>query len=386
MKYLQPGSIIGIIGGGQLGRMLAMTAQRMGYRTAIWDPSPTCPASSLAETLICAPFSDHQAAEHLAKLADVITYEFEHIDLTTVQTAANHKPVYPHPDILAFSQHRVVEKSTLQKLGFPVPPFAAIDTLLDLETAIYQIGLPAVLKTATSGYDGKGQVVLRSQADLKGAYAELRPKSDRLIIESFVPFSKEVSVLCARGQDGEVVSYPIGENQHVQGILDMTLAPADVPPEIDQKARQMVESLTTKLNVVGLLVVELFLLADGSLLINETAPRPHNSGHYTLDVGYTSQFEQLIRALCGLPLGSTQLLSPAVMVNLLGDLWLTTENKPPFDQILALPGVKLHLYGKKEARAGRKMGHFTVMAPTLMKALHTAKKARALLTPSHLPT
>ncbi len=373
---LAPGAWIGILGGGQLGRMLALEARRMGYRTRVLDPDPRCPAARAADEVITGTLDDPDAAERLARRVDVIVCEFENIRVDAAVAALRIRPVYPHPSILGIAQHRIREKETLARLGFPVPAFAAVDTPDDLATGLAVTGLPAVLKTATGGYDGQGQRVLRDPEEAHAAFAALRPQSERLILERFIPFEKEVSVICARDGRGRTACYPVAENVHREGILDVTVVPARIPEPVAAAARELAEAVAAGLDLVGLLAVEMFLTAEGTLLINELAPRPHNSGHYTLDACTCSQFEQLLRVACRLPVGSTDLLAPAAMVNLLGDVWIRSGGRPDFAAALAVPGVRLHLYDKEEARPRRKMGHLCATAGDAWEALARAQASR----------
>lgn len=376
-EALAPGAWVGILGGGQLGRMVVLEARRMGYRTCVLDPDPRCPAGQVADQQVVAAYDDPEGARTLAERVAVVTYEFENVDASAVAAVEPLRPVYPSSRVLWVCQHRVREKQALAQGGFPVPAFYPVDTPADLAAGLQQVGLPAVLKTATAGYDGKGQAVVHTAAEAEAAYSRLRPQSEMLILEAFVPFTLEVSVVCARDREGRTACFPVAENIHRGGILDTSIVPARVPPAVAAAAQELAAGIAAHLGVVGLLAVEMFVLADGRILVNELAPRPHNSGHYTWEACATSQFEQLLRIVCGLPLGSTELLAPAVMVNLLGDLW--AQGDPDFPALLAEPGVALHLYGKAEARPGRKMGHFTAVGRTVEEALARAEAARRRL-------
>ena len=376
--WLQPGAWIGVIGGGQLGRMLALEARRMGYRVCVLDPDPRGPAAQVADEHIAGPYDGTDALQELAHRADVITYEFEHINADAVAAVEQLRPVYPGSALLRMTQHRVREKETLARLGFPLPAFHPVASYADVEAGIQRVGLPAVLKTATGGYDGKGQVVVGTTAEAHAAFDLLWPMSPTLVLEEYVRLGKELSVVCARNARGQVACYPPAENIHRRGVLDITLAPALVPAVVATQAHNLATRLVQELKVVGLLAVEFFLTESGRLLVNELAPRPHNSAHYTLDACVTSQFEQLVRVLCNLPLGETEPLAPSVMVNLLGDLWEDTDGAPNFARALEVPGVTLHLYGKAEPRPGRKMGHLCAVAPTLEVAHARALRARDL--------
>lgn len=374
---LQPGAWIGVLGGGQLGRIFALEARRMGYRVCVLDPDPRSPAAQVADAQVRASLDDTEAAAELARRVSVVTYEFEQVDVGAVAAAGRHRPVYPGSRLLSIAQDRIREKETLARLGFPVPAFHPVRAQEDVVAGLQVTGLPAVLKTATGGYDGKGQAVVHNAEQALAAYENLRPGAARLILEEWIDFSKELSVICARNAEGNLACYPAVENIHKRGILDITIAPAMVPEQVSWAARRLTADIAARLDLVGVLAVEMFLTGEGDLLVNELAPRPHNSGHYTLDACACSQFEQLLRAICHLPLGATDLLSPVAMANLLGDLWVESAGKPDFTAALTEPGVKLHLYGKSEFRPGRKMGHLTALAPTPGEALERAVLARA---------
>ena len=375
MSPLAPGNAVGIIGGGQLGRFLAWEARRLGYQPVVVDPDPAGPAAQVAHSVIAAPLDDPDAMRTLAGRVRVATYEFENINADAVAAAEAFIPVYPGSAVLRIAQHRIREKTTLARHGFPVPRFASVENVDQLEQALAAVGLPAVLKTATGGYDGKGQAVIHRVEDAMAAFHTLKGQADTLILEEWLTLAAELSVISVRTADGTVVSYPAGENRHANGILDVTLVPAPVDPRILREARALGEAVIEALQMVGLLTVEMFLTRDGRLVINELAPRPHNSGHYTLDAAATSQFEQLLRAVCQLPPGSAELHAPAAMANLLGHLW-PPMGMPDFTKALAVPGVRLYLYGKAEARPGRKMGHLTAVGPTLETARDRVMLAR----------
>ena len=374
---LPPGSRIGIIGGGQLGRMIAIAAAHMGYRVSVLDPDPACPAAQVADDCIASPYEDRDAARALARRSDVVTYEFENVDVGAIDAVENLALLHPSSEVLRVAQDRIREKGTLSAAGFPVAPYRTVETADGLAGSIASVGLPAVLKTARMGYDGKGQSVLRSAGDAEAAFGELGG-SEGLILEQFVPFEKELSVICARDARGETRAFPCAENIHVNGILDVSIAPARVPESTAREAVGLAGAVADRLGVVGLLAVEMFLTGEGRLLVNELAPRPHNSGHYTIEACATSQFEQLVRVLCNLPMGDPAMPRPAAMVNLLGDVWMQSGMDPDLAGALSLPGVSLHLYGKSEVRAGRKMGHITAVAPDVEAALRLALKARKI--------
>lgn len=378
---LLPGSVIGVLGSGQLGRMLALEARAMGYRVRTLSPRPDSPTGQVADHETVARYGNLDAVAEFARQVDVVTFEFENVPAAAAETAAGFCPVRPEGNVLHVAQNRLREKRFLRDGGFPVAPFAEVSSLEELETGLATVGCPAVLKTAGFGYDGKGQV--RIEAPEEAAQAWKRLGSSQGVLEAFVRFEKEVSVVAARGLAGAgsrtFAHYGVFENLHRNHILDVTLAPARVSPRVAERAEEITRGIFQALDVVGVLCVELFLQENGELVVNELAPRPHNSGHLTVDASVTSQFEQQLRAVCGLPLGSTELLRPAAMANLLGDLW--NNGTPDWAAACAVPGVKLHLYGKREARPGRKMGHLTALAPTLEEAEQRVLEAREALTP-----
>ena len=372
-----------MLGSGQLGRMFAMAARRMGYLVHTYSPETDTPTGQVADVEVTAPYEDLAAVRDFASRVEVVTFEFENVPAATVEALAGIVPVRPNGDALYITQHRLREKTFLARAGIPVTPFRHVRTLDELDEALDALGCPAVLKTAGFGYDGKGQRLIKSRAESTEAFNSLG--GQEAVLEAFVDFEREVSVVCARGADGEIAHYGVVENSHERHILDCTIAPARVSAQIAREATEIARSLLEQLGLVGVLCVEFFLTRDngggsggGKLLVNELAPRPHNSGHFTIDACLTSQFEQQVRAVCGLPLGATDQLRPAAMANLLGDLWQRGE--PDWRAACATPHVKLHLYGKHEARAGRKMGHLTALAPTTDEALRLVRAARAALT------
>ena len=372
---LPPGSRIGIIGGGQLGRMTAIAAAHMGFRVTILDPDPGCPASQVADDHIVSPYEDRDAGRELGNRSDVVTYEFENVDAVAADVAGEFAPVCPSSQVLRTAQGRILEKIALTSAGFPVAPYRTVSSASEFRAAIDAVGLPAVLKTARMGYDGKGQTVIKSADGTDAAYSSLAGAGE-LVLEQFVPFEKELSVVCARDADGNTRPFPCGENVHVNGILDLTIAPARVEKAVAAAAEELAAAIASHLDVVGLIAVEMFLTNDGNLLVNELAPRPHNSGHHTIEACRTSQYEQLVRALCGLPLGDVSMAQPAAMANLLGDVWIEADGHPDFAGALSVPGVSLHLYGKTEVRSGRKMGHLTAVADDVERARSRALTAR----------
>jgi len=357
---IAPPGTIGMIGGGQLGMMAIREAQRMGYRSIVWDPDPDCPASRLADELISAPWDDFGAAGRLAGGADVVTFEFENISPDTVAWLEERKPVHPGSAILKVSQHRRVEKSELKRRGFPVVDYAVATSREELVSSLRRLGLPVVVKTATAGYDGKGQAVLQSQADVDALLPGLTAAPREFVIERFLDLACEISVLVVREDDGTVISYPVQENEHRENILATTIVPARVPREISAEAVELSREIIESFGIIGVLCVEMFVTRDGRVIVNELAPRPHNSGHYSLDACDISQFEALIRAICGVPFHVPQLLAPCAMVNLLG----RNLDALQVGSLMEIPGVKLHLYGKRRREPKRKMGHVTVLGPS----------------------
>ncbi|MCW3476631.1 5-(carboxyamino)imidazole ribonucleotide synthase [Limobrevibacterium gyesilva] len=351
-----PNGVIGIVGGGQLGRMSALAAARLGYRCHILTPEPDSPAAQVCDGITLGDYEDPQAICDFAARVDVITFEFENVSAEGLDLLAALKPVRPAPAVLRISQDRIAEKSFLNGAGVPTAPWRPVETLAELQAAAAELGLPAILKTSRLGYDGKGQALLRSPADLAAAFEALSPKP--LILEGFVDFACEISVLVARGTDGTTVPFDTVENSHRDHILDLTYAPARIPDATAEASQAMARRVAEGLDLVGLLAVEMFVAADGRVLANEIAPRPHNSGHWTIDACPASQFEQHIRAVAGLPLLPAVRHSDAVMKNLVGP-----EETALWPQIVATPGLIPHLYGKAEARPGRKMGHVTRLFP-----------------------
>ena len=356
-----PEATLGVLGGGQLGRMFAMAARTMGYRVIVLDPDPLSPAGSVADEQIIASYADEAALKALAKRCAAVTTEFENVPAASLDFLANHCVMRPGAAAVRVAQDRIQEKTWLREQGFATAPFAVVRTRQDLEAGFAGIGGPALLKVSRFGYDGKGQARVDSLETARAAF--LAMGEEACVLEGFMPLELELSVVLARGSDGEIASFPVAENQHENGILDLSIVPARVVDATTQLARGMAENIARQLDYVGVLAVEFFLLTDGSLLINEIAPRPHNSGHYTLDACLTDQFEQQVRALCGLPLGDTRLLSPVVMLNLLGDVWCGERAR--WEAVFREPAAKLHLYGKREPRPGRKMGHVNVLAESV---------------------
>jgi 5-(carboxyamino)imidazole ribonucleotide synthase len=374
-RVILPGATIGVLGSGQLGRMMAIAARRMGYRVHTLSPGEDTPAGQVADLEITADYEDLDAIRAFAKGVDVITFEFENVSTDAAAVAAELVPVRPSGSALHITQQRAREKGFLADHGFPATPCAAVRTVDELAVALGWIGVPAVVKTASFGYDGKGQHKVTSIEDAERVWGLVGHQD--AVVEHFVDFTHELSVVAARGLDGAFVHYGAIENTHRDHILDVSIAPARVSGEVTGDAVEITRSIMEELDYIGVLCVEFFLTQDRRLLVNEIAPRPHNSGHLTFDACITSQFEQQVRAVCGLPLGSTAQLRPAAMANLLGELW--AEGEPDWNSALALPDVKLHLYGKRDPRPGRKMGHLTAFGDTAAEAADKAIAARDLL-------
>jgi 5-(carboxyamino)imidazole ribonucleotide synthase len=367
-----PNSIVGVFGSGQLGRMFAVEARKMGYRVHTFSPENDTPTGQVADYELEAEYEDLDRVREFARRVDVVTFEFENVPSATIAAASEFVEVFPSGEVLHTTQNRLREKTFLRQNNFPHAEFSHVVTLEDLHRAVAEIGAPCVLKTAGFGYDGKGQTKIESAADIETAFAALN--ESEAVLEKFVAFDREVSVVCARDQQGNFADYGVIENEHEHHILDVSSAPALVSEKTAAEAVEIARAVAEKFDYVGTLCVEFFLTNDEKLLINELAPRPHNSGHLTFDVCVTSQFEQQLRAVCGLPLGSTEFYKPCAMANLLGDLW--SNGEPDWAQALKFPELKLHLYGKAEARAGRKMGHLTALAKTTREAAEIVREAR----------
>ena len=370
-----PGATVGVLGGGQLGRMFTLQARTMGYGVVVLDPDPASPAGAVANRHIRAPYDDERALSDLSESCAAITTEFENVPAAALQTLTRSSLVRPPVEAVATSQDRIAEKSFLQSHGIPTAKFRAVRDLRELKTAVTALRLPALLKTSRFGYDGKGQALVKSEDDAVRAYQ--RFGGVPCVLEERLALECELSVVLARGVDGDVAPFPVAENQHRDGILETSVVPARVPEAMTREARELATGLAEEMEYVGVLGVELFVANGSRLLVNEMAPRPHNSGHYTLDACSTDQFEQQLRALCGLPLAQPWLLSPVAMINLLGDLW--ADGEPRWEEALSRPGVRLHLYGKAEARPGRKMGHLNCLATDPDRALATALETRDAL-------
>ncbi|MGE0448581.1 MAG: 5-(carboxyamino)imidazole ribonucleotide synthase [Vicinamibacterales bacterium] len=374
-RIVPPGSTIGVLGGGQLGRMFAMSARRLGYRVHTLAPEDDTPTGQVADVEVVCAYDDADRVREFARRVDVVTFEFENVPAASAAAAESVAPVRPNGRALEVAQHRLREKAFLTSRGLPVAAYAEVHSDQELQSAVARVGCPSVLKTAAFGYDGKGQVAVSSAEAAPDAWAQIGRQE--AVLEAFVDLECEISVVGARAVDGSTAFFPPFHNTHRHHILDVTVSPADVPATTAREAVEITREVLDGLDYVGTLCVEFFVSRDQRLLVNEIAPRPHNSGHLTIEACRTSQFEQQVRAICGYTLGATDLLCPAAMVNLLGDLWSAGE--PDWAAALAMPDAKLHLYGKTAARPGRKMGHVTVLAPTPGEARLRAVAARDAL-------
>ncbi|WP_288841722.1 5-(carboxyamino)imidazole ribonucleotide synthase [uncultured Deefgea sp.] len=376
-KVILPPAMLGILGGGQLGRMFASAAKNMGYGVTVLDPDSHAPAADFADVHLCQSFTDPAALQYMASHCAAITTEFENVNADSMRWLASQGiPVSPSGDCLAIAQDRIAEKTFIRDAGLDVAPFLAVKNAgcLDTDLSAY---LPGILKTARLGYDGKGQIRVKTLDDVRFAHAEM--KHQPCVLEKMLSLHSEISAIVTRTRAGEIACFPVAENEHVNGILDVSIVPARVSPALAERARSMAMQLAEKLDYIGVMAVEFFVLDNEQLVINEMAPRPHNSGHYTLNATLTTQFEQQVRAMCGLYPGKTDLLSPAVMVNLLGDAWQDDGSEPNWEILMTAPNTKLHLYGKKLARPGRKMGHFNVLAASADAALEQANAIKETL-------
>jgi 5-(carboxyamino)imidazole ribonucleotide synthase len=370
-----PGATLGVLGGGQLGRMFTLQARTMGYRVIVLDPDPASPAGAVADRQIRTDYDDERGLAELVSACAAITTEFENVPAATLERLARSSVVRPPVSAVAIAQDRIAEKSFLQQHGFSTASFRAVGNLDELRAALSEIPLPALLKTSRLGYDGKGQATISRPEDGERAFERFGKVS--CILEQHIDLERELSVIVARGADGEIATFPVAENRHRDGILETCVVPARISEKVALEARNIATGVAEALAYVGVLGVELFVAAAGQLLVNEMAPRPHNSGHYTMDACSADQFEQQLRTLCGLPLAQPWLLSPVAMINLLGDLWNSGE--PRWQEALRRPGIRLHLYGKTEARPGRKMGHLNCLAADSDRALALALETRDAL-------
>lgn len=380
MNALPPGSTLGVLGGGQLGRMLSHAAARLGYRMHVYEPEADSPAGEVSAKAFTAPYTDVVQLQTFARSCGAVTYEFENVPVEPLWSIEKLVPLRPHWAVLETCQNRLREKNWLRRNAFPHVPFTEVEIGDDLAAAVRRIGLPCVVKTADFGYDGKGQMKVRDEAAIPEVVAAFEKK--RAIVEKFIDFKCELSVVVARTSAGEVRNFPVAENIHTKHILDFSIVPARVSEIVRGEAEMLARDIANKLELVGLLAVELFLTDRHELLVNELAPRTHNSGHWTLDACVTSQFEQQVRAVAGLPLGDVSPTAPAsVMVNILGDAWPRrggdVVGQPAWAAILSEPRAKLHLYGKREPRMGRKMGHFTVTGRDADTTLEAARQLKA---------
>ena len=378
---IPPGSTIGLLGGGQLGRMFAIAARRMGYRVHTFEPSPDSPAGQISDREFNGSYTDWDLLETFVHSVDVVTFEFENIPAEVVDRISRSKPVHPRSEVLHICQNREREKNFLRRHHYPHAPFAVVSNQAEFDSALDLVGPIAVLKSADFGYDGKGQ----QKIGPGDSFDYSRATAGRSVLEKWISFDRELSVICARNAEGKACVFPASENVHSRHILDYSIVPARIDPAIQRLAQTIAKNIAGDLNVVGLIAVEFFLTRDNELLVNELAPRPHNSGHYTFDACVTSQFEQQLRAVCSLPFGAPDLLSPVIMVNLLGDLW-KAGLQPDLHPILNNPYAKLHLYGKLEGRPGRKMGHFCVLRESIEQALAEALQIKQELTDANQQT
>ena len=372
---LLPGSTLGIVGGGQLGRYFVIAARKMGYHVAVLDPSADAPAMQLATHKIVASYDDSDGLQQLAELSDAVTIEFENVPFDSLAWLAKQVPVAPSPECARIAQDRRIEKRIAADFGLTPAPNATIESVNDIASAITITGLPAILKTATLGYDGKGQAVCHSESEVQAAFKALNGVP--CVLEQRIDLDIEVSVVLCRGRDGVCQCFPIAENVHVNGILDLSTAPAAIDESMAEQIRTQAIKLADGVDYVGVLGVEFFIAKDGVVYFNEMAPRPHNSGHYTLDATTTCQFEQQVRMLCGLPAGNPNLLSPVTMLNVLGDSWAVTD--PDWGLVVSEISAKLHLYGKVDARPGRKMGHINCLAESTESSLNAAERVRVAM-------
>lgn len=363
-----PGATLGMLGGGQLGRMFTVAAQTMGYKVIVLDPDTNSPAGLIAEQHICASYNDESALQNMAEQCDAITTEFENIPADTLAFLEAKTTVHPSSAALSKTQNRIIEKQFISSTGIDVAPFKAIRTEDDIAAIADKFQFPAILKVASMGYDGKGQVTCHSLDDVSTAFKSL--DQAECVLEQRINLEREVSVVLARSQTGQITHFPVAENVHINGILHSTTVPSVINEEQTEKVYSMADKIADALNYVGTMAVEFFIAEEGDILANEIAPRPHNSGHYTLDACQSSQFEQQVRMLCGLPSGNCELVSPVVMINILGDVWGNSE--PNWGTLLSQPNIKLHLYGKAAARVGRKMGHYNVLTAEREQAMQSA--------------
>jgi 5-(carboxyamino)imidazole ribonucleotide synthase len=374
-RVIAPGAALGVLGGGQLGRMFAIAARRMGYRVHAFSPDDDSPTGQVADLEVTSSYEDLDALRAFARGVEVVTFEFENVPIEAIDAVEALAPVRPSGVALHTAQQRAREKTFLADRGVPTAPFAAAATLDELWDAVARVGTPAVIKTAAFGYDGKGQHKVATPADVEHVWTAIGHQA--AVVEKFINLQAEISIVAARGVGGEVAAFPAFENRHRNHILDLTTVPAAIPAALAKQAAEITRTILEELQYVGVLCVEFFVSTDGELLVNELAPRPHNSGHLTFDAAVTSQFEQQVRAVCGLPLGSADIPRPAAMANLLGDLWV--DGEPNWAAACRFTDVKLHLYGKNNPRPGRKMGHLTAVGKTVQEAQERVIAARDAL-------
>lgn len=370
-----PGATVGVLGGGQLGRMFTLRARVMGYRVVVLDPDPHSPAGAVADAHIRTRYDDERGLKQLADQCAAVTTEFENVPALALEQLSQLSLVRPPVEAVATAQDRIAEKTFFQSRGFATAEFRAVRSQAELSAALREVPLPALLKTSRLGYDGKGQAQVSTESEAIRAFEQFGRVP--CVLEQRVELERELSIILARGADGEIALFPVAENRHRDGILETSVVPARIDGKLATQARDLASAAAEALSYVGVLALELFVTPAQELLVNEMAPRPHNSGHYTLDACSVDQFEQQLRTLCGLPLGRPWLLSPVAMINLLGDLW--SGGEPRWEQALRHPGVRLHLYGKAEARPGRKMGHLNCLASDVDHAVATAFEARDAL-------
>jgi len=368
---------IGIIGGGQLGKMIAISAKEMGNKTVVLDPNPDSPAFGVSDEKIIAEYDDLKACDMLVEKSDIITYEFENIKLSSVQYIEKYRKVFPSSKVLSISQNRILEKEFFENNKIPVAEFKLVNSEKDIIKFCENFSFPVVIKTVTEGYDGKGQKIIKNFDDISSSFTEISKSGKEIIIEKFINFDKEVSVVCSRDLSGKITSFPISENIHVNHILDKSIVPARISNILKNKINILAEIIVNQLELIGLICIEMFVL-DDEIFINEIAPRPHNSGHYTLDACDVSQFDQVVKILLDFNTSKPKLLSPVVMFNLLGDIWFDNSN-PNWNKALETPGSKLYLYGKHEPRVGRKMGHINILNNSLDDAIKLSDSCRSSL-------
>ncbi|MBA32019.1 MAG: 5-(carboxyamino)imidazole ribonucleotide synthase [Chloroflexi bacterium] len=368
---------IGIIGGGQLGKMIAISAKEMGINTTILDPNPDSPAFAVSDQKIIANYDDIKACDQLVNTCDIITYEFENVNLDSIKYIEKFKKVLPSSNVLSISQNRIYEKQFFKNNKLPIAKFKVVKSEKDIEEFSELYNFPVVIKTATEGYDGKGQKIIKNFDQISSSYVQILEKNKEIIVEEFINFSKEVSIICSRDLSGRIISFPISENIHLNHILDKSIVPARISKNLEKKINNLAQIIVKKIELIGLICIEMFIVGE-DIFINEIAPRPHNSGHYTLDACDISQFDQVVKILLGFDSTKPQLLSPVVMFNILGDIWIKNKN-PNWKKALNISGSKLYLYGKKQPRIGRKMGHINILNKSLSEAIKLSSLCKSNL-------